>query len=700
MNKNVSVKITIRQGDSSGTIVYAEEQKVKTNTSGLLSFIIGNGIASQGDFFAIDWANGPYFLQTETDPNGGMNYVLSSTTQLLSVPYAYYAETSGDSFSGDYNDLMNIPDDLVIQTDLADVAKSGNYADLQNIPELGLQVTGPDETGIYNMQFADGENAFGNVYSIKVPIKVSELDNDSAYLTNVDLSLIFEDNEWKLVEGKSNKITLPSRLSQFQNDKYFVDKSDLNLRLSNTNNNVLELRDKNDSVMTSVKLPVSTTGGTQLPEGVNRGDLLYWNNDQWEVLPAGLEGQVLTYTSSGLTWSNPTIFEEKDLFKEGDTFVNSRGEVEGVIVSIDPIKRTGLLVSLEDISSCAWSTEYDLVGANSWRYGYENLRAVTQQPDWRSKYPGFEAVGNISGEKWYIPAFDEMKTLISQKDVLNAKLSAAQGQPLLATYYYSSTEKLTSEVYGVCAVPDSIGADSKDIVGTPGSIVVFEKDEQGNIIDFCYKVNSGDTVVIKKNQKINIRPVRQLSWTELNSKAVEKKTYKVGDIYYASDDQTPLGVVFEISNYGESGKIIALEESQQQWSTVKNDTTHAMYNVSGMENCRILTSQENFVPEKYPAVTYCMKTIPWYMPSLTELKSLSANFKAVQQTLNALKNKGVNVTLMTSGENYLSSTEDSAPDAQDKVMGVVVKNIGNEEDVDIVSVLKKDKNRVRAIRQF
>jgi hypothetical protein len=45
-------------------------------------------------FQNIDWATGPYFVKTETDPAGGNNYSISSTEQLLSVPYALYAKTA------------------------------------------------------------------------------------------------------------------------------------------------------------------------------------------------------------------------------------------------------------------------------------------------------------------------------------------------------------------------------------------------------------------------------------------------------------------------------------------------------------------------------------------------------------------------------------------------------------------------------
>jgi uncharacterized protein (TIGR02145 family) len=45
----------------------------------------------------INWANGPYFIKTETDPEGGTNYSISGSSQLLSVPYALFSAngTSG-----------------------------------------------------------------------------------------------------------------------------------------------------------------------------------------------------------------------------------------------------------------------------------------------------------------------------------------------------------------------------------------------------------------------------------------------------------------------------------------------------------------------------------------------------------------------------------------------------------------------------
>ena len=48
----------------------------------------------------IDWANGPYFIKTETDPTGGTAYSISGTTELVSVPYALHSNCVPVSVSG------------------------------------------------------------------------------------------------------------------------------------------------------------------------------------------------------------------------------------------------------------------------------------------------------------------------------------------------------------------------------------------------------------------------------------------------------------------------------------------------------------------------------------------------------------------------------------------------------------------------
>jgi hypothetical protein len=88
------MRISIIQNSASGSAVYVETQTPTTNANGLISIEIGGGSVISGVFANINWANGIYFIKTETDPTGGTNYTITGTSQLLSVPYAFHAKTA------------------------------------------------------------------------------------------------------------------------------------------------------------------------------------------------------------------------------------------------------------------------------------------------------------------------------------------------------------------------------------------------------------------------------------------------------------------------------------------------------------------------------------------------------------------------------------------------------------------------------
>jgi formylglycine-generating enzyme required for sulfatase activity len=91
VGQTVGIKISILQGSVNGSPVYAETHAPQTNANGLATLEIGGGSILSGNFANINWANGPFFVKTETDPNGGNNYAITNTSQLLSVPYALYS---------------------------------------------------------------------------------------------------------------------------------------------------------------------------------------------------------------------------------------------------------------------------------------------------------------------------------------------------------------------------------------------------------------------------------------------------------------------------------------------------------------------------------------------------------------------------------------------------------------------------------
>ncbi len=99
-NQIVGLKVSIIQGSPSGNSVFSELHAPLTNSNGLISIEIGGGSPINGNINSIDWANGPFFIQTETDIDGGNNYTITAISQLMSVPYALYALNSGSNIPG------------------------------------------------------------------------------------------------------------------------------------------------------------------------------------------------------------------------------------------------------------------------------------------------------------------------------------------------------------------------------------------------------------------------------------------------------------------------------------------------------------------------------------------------------------------------------------------------------------------------
>lgn len=106
-NNNVGIQISILQTTATGAAVYIERHATPTNANGLATIEIGGGTVVSGVFADINWANGPYFIKTQTDPTGGTNYTISGTSQLLSVPYALFAKDTGSAWSLKGNTVGN-----------------------------------------------------------------------------------------------------------------------------------------------------------------------------------------------------------------------------------------------------------------------------------------------------------------------------------------------------------------------------------------------------------------------------------------------------------------------------------------------------------------------------------------------------------------------------------------------------------------
>ncbi|MDP2525788.1 hypothetical protein [Maribacter dokdonensis] len=137
-NSTIGIKISILQQTTNGQEVYQESHLPLTNENGLMTLQIGTGTVLKGTFTDIDWSNGPFFLETQMDLNGGVNYSISGVTELLSVPYALYAKTAGNITTG--NDYLKKSQIISFETD-RDINESDILNTLECINSATLRIT-------------------------------------------------------------------------------------------------------------------------------------------------------------------------------------------------------------------------------------------------------------------------------------------------------------------------------------------------------------------------------------------------------------------------------------------------------------------------------------------------------------------------------------------------------------------------------
>src|SRR4030042_5062570 len=146
-NTQVGMRISILIGSVSGMAICVEEFTPTTNAFGLVTLAIGS--VNTNDFKTIDWSTGSYFVKVELDPAGGTSYIGMGISQLISVPYALYANKartiSEDAINGNENVFTGWDKDTLDDFDgtweslsgkhtFATVATSGLFADLLSKP--------------------------------------------------------------------------------------------------------------------------------------------------------------------------------------------------------------------------------------------------------------------------------------------------------------------------------------------------------------------------------------------------------------------------------------------------------------------------------------------------------------------------------------------------------------------------------------
>ncbi|MCF8223968.1 MAG: hypothetical protein K9J25_12580 [Bacteroidales bacterium] len=176
-NASYVLIISILQGSITGTEVFTETMTGNTNNYGLITEKIG--LENPTDFQLIDWSNSPYFLSTN------INGVPMGTTQLLSVPYALYANTT-DSIIGGVGIRETDP---LFGTSVASGITETDSTYWNN--KLDMEVDGSITNEIQDLELTD------NILRITNNVLATEIDlsNPNVYSPETDTLFVVKDND-------------------------------------------------------------------------------------------------------------------------------------------------------------------------------------------------------------------------------------------------------------------------------------------------------------------------------------------------------------------------------------------------------------------------------------------------------------------------------------------------------------------------
>jgi N-acetylneuraminic acid mutarotase len=197
-NADVELKISILSDTAQSLIEYSEIQNTITDSFGRVNLKVGDGEVTFGDFAGINWGLGQYFIRIEFDPSGGSVYQLLGQTQLLSVPYALYANHSGDEIVAGQgieisDNIISNTGDLSDENELQSISKFGNAIMLSqgggsvtdnDVQSLTQTVAGTTRQirisngNSIDIDVADNDNDPSN------ELQVITISNDTIYLSN------------------------------------------------------------------------------------------------------------------------------------------------------------------------------------------------------------------------------------------------------------------------------------------------------------------------------------------------------------------------------------------------------------------------------------------------------------------------------------------------------------------------------------
>jgi len=427
-NQQVGMQISILQGTSTGTAVYVETQTPTTNANGLVSLEIGAGTVVSGDFTTIDWANGPYFIETKTDPAGGISYTITGTSQLLSVPYALHAKTAETVTGGitETDPVFTTWDKSTgISITESQISDLGNYIETETDPAVAANF---DFTGAANGDLLQ----FNGTKWVKVtPTYISDYTVTESDVTSHQAALSITESQ----------ISDLGTYIETETDPVFTtwDKS---TGISITESQISDL---GTYIKTEID-PVysgSQAANITATDITNLGNLSGINTGDQDISGIAINTQAIQDTASQIRADIPTV----TTYSVGDF---AQG---GIVFWVDETGQHGLVAAKVDQnggSSIQWyngsNTDTEAHGDGVYAGEMNTMLIIANQGSNSNDYAAGVCANYTVTESgvtygdWYLPSKEELDLMYQNMATIDATAGANGGSSFASVDYWSSTE--------------------------------------------------------------------------------------------------------------------------------------------------------------------------------------------------------------------------------------------------------------------